>query len=705
MIKYKKDINNIATLMLDMEYRGKNVINHEIVDAFVPVIQHLQREKNKKVLKGVIITSNKKNFLEGGDLEYLYNAKSAEEVLFFTRQLKQLFRDIERPGVPVVAAINGTALGAGFEMALACHHRIVLDQPKIQVGLPEVKLGLIPGGGSVVRLMWLLGIEKSYQVLEEGRLYTPQEALRAGIIDDTAQTPEEMIEKAKTWLMEIEEGRRPWDQPQASIPHGTASHPYVTALIQKLNMQLVKQKQLNFPAQHTILNILAEGSKVDFDTASAIESRYYTELICNKVTKNMIRAFWFDHNAIQSGERRPKGFGKFRPKKVGIIGAGLMGTGIATSCAVNGLEVVLKDVSRVIAEQGKRQIERNLMEMIQRNEVAMEEKQAILKRVTATERTELFESCDLVIEAVFENANVKQKVIKEAEEHLDEYAFIGSNTLSIPITKLAAISNRPENYIGLHFFHPAQQIPLVEIVKGEQTSPETIAKSFDFVKAINKIPIVVRDDWGFYAARVQNTYILESITMLLEGYPPALIENLGLQAGMPKSGLAFADDLGLELVQGYEHQAAMHYGSRYIQHPAVAALQLLSNELGRKGKNAGKGFYEYSEHGSRKIWQELTNYFPTTSTQDIPQERLMERLLFAQVIEAGWCLQEGVVSTVPEANLGSVYGWGFPAYKGGVIQYVFDYGKTNFVERCKFFEQQHGKRFRLPPYLLAIKEM
>jgi len=706
MIKYKKDINNIATLMLDMDNQSNNVINHEIVGAFVPVIKHLQHEKSRKALKGVIITSHKKNFLEGGNLDYLYKSNGAEQILHFTSRLKQLFRDIERPGVPVVAAINGNAIGAGFEMALACHHRIVLDQPKIQVGLPEVNLGLIPGGGSIIRLMWLLGIERAYQVLEEGRLYSPQEALRVGIIDDIAISYEEMQEKAKDWLLKIEEGRRPWDRPQAKIPYGTIDEPATATLIQKLNIQLVKKKQLNFPAEHAILNILAEGSKVSFDAASSIESRYYTELICNNVTKNMIRAFWFDYNAIQSGERRPKGFGKFRPKKIGVIGAGLMGTGIATSCALHGLDVVLKDVSKIVAEQGKRQIERNLTELQQRHEITPEEQKIILNRITATERAELFETCDLVIEAVFENANVKQKVTKEAEEHLDEFAFIGSNTLSIPITKLAAVSNRPENYVGLHFFHPAQQVPLVEIVKGEKTSEETIAKSFDFVKAINKIPIVVRDNWGFYVARVQNTFILESIAMLLEGYPPALIENAGLQAGMQKSGLAFADDIGLELVQGYEYQAAVHYGNTYTQHPAVAALELMIDELGRKGRHAGKGFYEYNpETNNRKIWQELVHHFPTTkNAQDIQQIKLIERLLFAQVIEAAWCLQEGVISTIPEANLGSIYGWGFPPYKGGVIQYVLDYGKANFIERCKFFEQRYGKRFQLPPYLLELKE-
>lgn len=397
-----------------------------------------------------------------------------------------------------------------------------------------------------------------------------------------------------------------------------------------------------------------------------------------------------------------KASANFDLRKWGVIGAGLMGSGISTSCAVNGLEVVLKDVSRVIAAQGKRMVERNVQELLDRNEISVEEKKSIINRIQTTENTKDFEDCDLVIEAVFENIAVKQKVTQEAEQYLDEYAFIGSNTLSVPISQLAEAANRPENYVGLHFFHPAQQVPLIEIVKGKKTSEETIARAYDFARAIGKIPIIVKDTWGFYVSRVQNTFILESITMLLEGYAPALIENLGLQVGMPKGGLAFADDLGLPLLLRYEQLAAAHYGNKYIQHPAIVVLNQMIENLNRKGRVNNQGFYEYHENDGRKLWQELKDYFPTTK-KEYNRTELMERFLFVQVIEAGWCLQEGVIQTTAEANLASVYGWGFPAHKGGIIQFIWDYGKSNFLERCQFFEKKYGQRFQIPSFLKKIE--
>ncbi|MEN0048265.1 MAG: 3-hydroxyacyl-CoA dehydrogenase NAD-binding domain-containing protein [Bacteroidota bacterium] len=700
MIRYKKNTNNIATLVLDMKSRPKNLINHELVDAFMPVLEHLKKEKSRNELRGVIITSNKRNFLEGGDLEYLHRASDPQEIFDLIHQLKGLFRAIESPGVPVVSAINGSALGAGFEMALASHHRIVIDSNNIRLGLPEVNLGLIPGGGGIIRLMWLLGIERAYEILTLGRVYRPKEALKEEIIDDIASDERELMDKAKDWILSTREGRRPWDQKEMSIPFGTAEDVAMTRKIRRLNIQLVKENQFHFPARHSILNILVEGSKVDFDTASEIESRYYTEVVCSKTAKNKIKAFYFDHEAIMSGENRPKGFGKFRPKKVGVIGAGLMGSGIATSCAVKGLEVVLKDVSKVIAERGKQHIADNLQEMLERNEIGDNEKEIILNKVQTTEKARDFETCDLVIEAVFENANLKQKVTQEAENYMDEFSFVGSNTLSIPISQLAEVSQKPENYVGLHFFPPAHRVPMVEIVKGKKTSDETIARAFDFVKAIDKIPVIVSDTWGFYAARVQNTFLLESITMLSEGYSPALVENLGIQAGMPRGGLSMADDLGLAMVLRYEEQASEHYGTKYIQHPAVEVLSKMIQELDRKGKSSGKGFYDY-EHQSRNLWSELKEHFPARKGGYDRQE-IIERFLFAQVIEAAWCLQEGVIETIAAANLGSIYGWGFPATKGGTIQYVFDYGKENFIARCKDFEKRFGQRFKVPSFLKRL---
>lgn len=701
MINYQKDTDHIVTLTLDMAGRTENVINHEIGDLFLPVLQQLKQEKAQGKLRGVIITSAKKTFLSGGEYEYLYQAKDAQEIFVLNAKLQQFLRDLEIPGVPVVAAINGTALGTGFEVALACHHRIVVDAPKVQVGLPEISIGLIPSGGSIIRLMWLLGIEKAYTVLTSGKRYSPKEALAADIIDELASDRKEMLDKAREWLMQTKEGRRPWDRPERSIPGGTAKDPEMAQKIQEWTAQLLAAKPY-FPAPQAVLNVLSEGSKVDFDTACCIESRYYTRLLRSAECKNMIKAFWFDYNFIAEGKDRPKGFGKFRPKRVGIIGAGQMGSGIALSCIINGMEVVIKDVSKSIAERGREMVTRKLDELIQLGALPIEERNEFLQRIRTTETSKEFENCDLIIEAVFENQPLKQKVLKEAEVYMDEYSIFGSNTVSIPITKLAMESIRPGNYVGLHFFHPVEEVPLVEIVRGAKTSEETIARAFDFVRTIHKTPIIVKDDWGFYVARVQNTFILEGITMLQEGYAPALIENLSRQAGMPKSALALADDLGLDLIMRYEKQAAEHYGSRYIQHPAVPVLNKMLDELKRSGSAKKAGFYEYHEE-SRRLWAHLTNHFPTTQN-NYKTDELIERFLFAQVIEAVWCMQEGVIQSVAAANLGSIYGWGFPAFKGGVFQYISDYGKEAFLAKCDLYQSKYGQRFKAPKLLRAEKK-
>ncbi|MEM1318689.1 MAG: 3-hydroxyacyl-CoA dehydrogenase NAD-binding domain-containing protein [Bacteroidota bacterium] len=699
MIKYKKDTDQIVTLTLDMDGRNYNIINHEVAEAFVPVIEHLKADKAKGQLKGVIITSAKRAFLAGGDLDYLYHNPNAEAIFAYSETLKQLYRDLESPGVPVVAAINGSALGSGFELALACHHRVVINRPNLRLGLPEVTIGIMPGNGGVIRLLWLLGIDAAYPVLTSGKRYTPKEALEARIIDSLAKDEEEMLEQARSWILQTKEGRRPWDEKDGRIPGGTARDPKVARVVQRLAASQARETYNNLPAPQAILSTLVEGSLVDFDTACRIESRYFTQLQLSPESRNMIKALWYDYNTIFNGEMRPKGYGKFRPRKVGIIGAGMMGSGIALDCLLHGQEVILKDVSASIAARGKEYIEKKLEEQIQVGRLEASQKEHLLKKVTTTETPQEFAECDLVIEAVFENAMVKTKVTKEAEAYMDEYALFASNTVSIPITELAGQSMRPENYVGLHFFAPVEEVPLVEIVRGEQTSDETIARAFDFVKSIRKTPIIVKDTWGFYVSRVQNTYILEGIQMLQEGHPPALIENLGLQAGLPKGALALADELGLELVQKYENQAALHYGSKYLQHPAVGVLDKMIGELKRPGRARHAGFYDYPPVAPvHQLCPDLGDHFPPTQ-KDYTREDLMERFLFVQVIEAVWCLQEKIIHSVPEANLGSIYGWGFPAFRGGVLQFIDSYGLQQFIERCNHYEQLHGPRFKVPRLL------
>ncbi len=701
MIFYRKDTDNIATLILDMDGRDANVINNEIVSAFEPLLQHLVAEKERGELQGVIITSGKQTFLESGDLEYLYSVTDPAELYEASLKLKSFFRGLEMPGVPVVAAINGDAQGTGFELALACHHRIVLDDPKIRLGHPEIKIGIIPSGGAIIRLMWLLGIEKAYPLLLEGRRHSPQEALKAGIIDDLAPTQKSMLEKAKAWLMANPNCRRPWDEPNGSIPGGTAHDPELSYRLRLATAKLSATTHDRYPAERAILEILAECSKVDFHTAYRLDSRYYAYLATSAVCKNMISTFWFDKQAIRKGLSRPKGYGRFRPRKIGVIGAGQMGSGIAFTCVRNGLQVVLKDVSKPIAEKGLAYIAQKIDEYIARGTFQAQERDLLLSRVMTTDQSADFKDCDLVIEAVFENKAVKQKVSREAEAYLDEYAITATNTLSIPVGQLAHEVQRPKNYVGIHFFSPAEKVAVVEVVRGPQTSAETVAKAFDFAAAIRKTPIIVKDVWGFFVARVQNTYILEGITMLQEGYPAALIENIGVQSGMPKGPLALADDLGLDIVLSYEQQAASHYGSKYVQHPAATALEVMNKRLKRKGRQGKGGFYDYPEANSRQLWEDLAIHFPIAKT-DFDRDKLQDRFLFVQILEAAWCLQEGVIASAAEANLASVYGWGFPGHTGGVIRFVYSYGKEAFLARCAAFQQRYGARFRAPLYIKQL---
>jgi 3-hydroxyacyl-CoA dehydrogenase / enoyl-CoA hydratase / 3-hydroxybutyryl-CoA epimerase len=699
MIRYKKDIDNIVTITLDMQDRPVNIITHEISRSFLPVIKHLQEERKKGQLRGVIVTSAKKSFVAGGDLDYIYHHHDTTIDCFeYSQAVGKFFRDLEYPGVPVVAAIHGAALGTGFGLALACHYRIATEHKNTQLGFPEIKFGLLPSGGTAVRLMWHLGLEKAYETLITGETFTAKAALKAGLIHATATDEKELMERAKDWLMQPQENRQLWDRSPIAALQQHPKDASFGALVSRLTAQSSKNRNV-YPAQQSLLNTLVEGSKVDFDTAIRIESRVFTTLLKSKTTQNMIKALWYDMQTIQSGTYRPKGYGKFRVKKVGVIGAGLMGSGIAYTCAKAGLTVVLKDVSQSVAEIGMEYAHKKLDLLIQQEKITSEEKKIIMGRIQPTESSKAFEDCDIVIEAVFENQNVKAKVTKDAEQYLDEYSIFASNTSSILITNIATASQHPERMIGIHFFPPAEEIPLVEIVKGKQTSDETVARAFDFARILGKIPIIVKDGWGFYVARVQNTYILEGVNMLAEGYPAALIENLALQAGMPKGPLALADDITLQKVLVYERQAAELYGPKYIQHPAVPLLQSMLIQLNRSGDmRKDGGFYEKN---AAKIWSELSIHFPTTQI-NFDRKALTERLLFAQAIEGVWCLQEGVIKSVEEANLGSIFGWGFPVAMGGVIEYVEDYGVENFIEQCKLYEKQFGPRFRAPK---KLKEM
>ena len=703
MIKLKKSPDHITTLIFDMKDRPFNVINHEIGEALLPVLQHLEEEKANGKLKGLIITSAKRTFLLGGDLDYLYKTKDPAQIFEYTESLKKVFRQLEAPDVPVVAALNGSALGTGFELALACHHRIAVDHAWSRFGHPEVTLGMMPGGGAVIRLLWLLGIKATFAMLKEGKRFPAKEAVEVGIIDALADNEEQMIDKARQWILKNPDPRRPWDQKGCSIPGGTANDIKIARVVRDLAAGLSESTRNNFDAPAVILQTLAEGSKVGFNTASLIESRGFASLVATQRARNMTKAFWFDLNAIQAGVNRPKGYDKFNPQKIGIIGSGRMGSGIALACARRGISVIIKDISTSVAARSKNFVAQALQELEKKGNISSDEGKQFLNQITTTENASDFEGCDLVIEAVFENEKIKVQVTEEAEKQLADHALFATNTSSIPIARIAKHSIRPQNFVGLHFFSPAESVPLVEVVKGQHTSEETIAKAMDFVLKIKKVPLLVKDSWGFYASRVKNTYLLEGIELLREGYPAALIENLGRQSGMPDGPLASTDEIGLDYARKYESQAAKLYGPKYIQHPAVEVLDTMVQDLKRIGAEEQQGFYDYREGRSEQLWPALQNHFAVSKTY-WDAFALKERLLFVQVIEAAWCLQERVVLSKAEANLGSIYGWGFPSWTGGVLQYIHNYGKVAFINRCEVYEKLHGPRFKVPKYIRELSE-
>jgi 3-hydroxyacyl-CoA dehydrogenase/enoyl-CoA hydratase/3-hydroxybutyryl-CoA epimerase len=694
MIKYRKDTDDIVTLTLDMKSSTFNVLNHEICAVFEPVIEQLQSEIRTNQLSGVIITSDKKNFLIGGDLDYIYQIDNAAAVFEFTENLKEIFRKIERLGVPVVAAINGNALGSGFELALACHHRVAVKNPRTRLGFPEIRLGLMPSGGGVTRLVWLNGLKKTYPILTEGRLYRPIEALKHEIIDDVAVDEKELIQKAKSWIFGNLDYKRPWDQAKYDIPGGNIETVQITSWIGETNARLMKKTKGNFPAFQAILGTMVEAASVDFDTANRIESRFFTELIMSKTARNMVKAFWFDLNKIKANHSRPKGFGKFRPKRIGIIGAGRMGSAIATVCATAGLNVIIKDVSMVIAERGRKYCDLLLENRVGEGSLTTEEKIDIFNKIQITDKFKDFQDCDVVIEAVFENINLKQRVIRETEVYLDEFTLFATNTSNISISRLAKASDNPEGFIGIHFYAPAETQLLVNIITGEKTADETVARAYDFVRSIGKIPIIIRDRRGFYTPRVSSMYAMEGLALLNEGVPPVVIERLGTKAGMAQGPLAMLDEMSLATTLIFERRKQEHFTNIYYHQKEIEVLAKMVDELNREGAISKAGFYDYSED-TPLLWAGLKEHFEINGTY-IDEQEVVDRFMFVQAIEAVRTLEQGTIRSVEEANIGSIWGWNFPPFKGGVLQYINDYGLNHFIQKAAILEKKYGIRFSLP---------
>ena len=703
-IRYEKGQDGIVVLTLDMPGQSANTMNSVYREAMAATVERLEAEKDS--LAGVVITSAKKTFFAGGDLNELIKVDKAHAKEFYDSVLvlKAQLRRLETLGKPVVAAINGAALGGGWEICLACHYRVALDDKSVQLGLPEVTMGLLPGGGGVVRMVRMLGLEKALPYLLEGKKVRPQQALQAGLINALAVDREALLAQSRAWILANPDARQPWDNKAYSIPGGTPSSPKVAQMLAIAPSILRSKTQGCFPAPEKILCAAVEGAQVDFDTAHLIETRYFTELVTGQVAKNMMGTFWFQLNEINAGSSRPQGYAPYVTRKVGVLGAGMMGAGIAYVSACAGIEVVLKDINLAAAEKGKAHSAALLDKKVSRGQLTAEQRETTLARIHPTASDAELAGCDLIIEAVFEDRDLKAKVSAAAQSVVGAEAVIASNTSTLPISGLATAVPDQSRFIGLHFFSPVDKMPLVEIIKGARTSDETLARGFDFVLQIKKTPIVVNDSRGFFTSRVFGTFTNEGIAMLGEGVAAPMIETEARKAGMPVGPLAVSDEVSLSLMSHIRQQTAKDLqaeGKAVPTHPATAVIDLLVNEYKRVGKAAGGGFYEYPNGGQKYLWPELKSRFERPDQRISPQD-VRDRLLFIQAIETVRCVEEGVLMSTADANVGSIFGIGFAAWSGGALQFINQYGLNDFIARARYLAEQYGERFT-PPALLLEK--
>lgn len=701
-VQFEKDSDNIVHMILDRKDGSANVMDAAFQADFFDFIKQLEAEEN---WNGVIVRSKKKTFFAGGDLTALIQVQESDAQQFFdeVEALKKAMRKLETMGKPVVACINGAALGGGWEIALSCHHRIALSKG-VMLGLPEVTLGLLPGGGGVVRMTRLLGLQGAMPYLLEGKQFKPQKGQELGLIHDIVDTPEEMLEKAKAFIKANPESAQPYDVKGYKIPGGKPSNPALAQMLPIAPAMLRSQTKGVLPAPEAIMCVMVEGLQVDIETATRIETRYFTGLTTGQISKNMIGTFWFQLNEIKAGRGRPDGFEQKPVKKLGILGAGMMGAGIAYSSAIKGIEVILKDVSQEAADKGKAYSQTLLNKKVSRGRMTEEKRDGILSLITPTASAEDLQGCDLIIEAVFEERGLKATVTKEAEAQLSSDAVFASNTSTLPITGLAEASVRPEQFIGLHFFSPVDKMPLVEIICGKDTNDETLARAYDYVQQIAKTPIVVNDSRGFFTSRVFGTFTQEGIAMVGEGVSPVSIENAAYLSGYPVGPLAVMDEVTLTLSAKVRKQTITDLeaeGKSHTVHPADAVSDSML-EQDRAGKSTGGGFYDYPENGKKKLWSGLDQYHKADG--QIPLQDIKDRLLYIEAVETARCYEENVLTSVRDANIGSIMGIGYPVWTGGILQFINQTGLKTFVSRAQELADKYGDRFTPPSYLVDMAE-
>ncbi|RNL62758.1 3-hydroxyacyl-CoA dehydrogenase [Nocardioides marmoriginsengisoli] len=713
VIQYDVD-EAVAHIVLDDPRQAANTMNDQFAPSLAKAVDRLAADVASGAVRGVLVRSAKRTFLAGGDLNELIAATADDAQAFFDRcqETKSLLRRLETIGVPVVAAINGAALGGGLELALAAHHRIAAEG-RYDIGLPEVSLGLLPGGGGITRVVRMLGLQSALtKVLLNGARLRPEAARGVGLVDEIVPA-DKLVDCALVWLRDQAEDEvaatQPWDRPGYRLPGGAPSSPKIAGILPSFPATLRKQlKGAPIKAPRSILSAAVEGALVDFDTASRIETRYFVDLVVGQQSTNMIKALFFDLASINSGGSRPEGIPASSIEKVAVIGAGMMGAGIAYVAAKAGLLVVLKDRDLAAAERGKAYSASLVAKQVERGRLTAEKADALLGRIQPTDAYEDLSGADFVVEAVFESAELKHSVFAEIEKVVAPTALLGSNTSTLPITGLATAVTRPEDFIGIHFFSPVEKMPLVEIVVGDKTSDVAIARALDFALLIRKTPIVVNDSRGFFTSRVMSTFINEGLSMVSEGVAPWTIERATTQAGFPAPVLQLADELNLDLLANVRAEsvaAAEAAGIAWTPHPADGVVDTLLGAQ-RPGKLGEAGFYEYVDGRRGDLWPGLAERFPVDKAQP-PLEDLRDRLTFIMTMEAVACLEEGVLRTVADANVGSIFGIGFPAHLGGALQAVAGYegsdgqvGAQAFVDRARALAERYGDRFAPSDFLL-----
>lgn len=699
-IRVTVDPDGIATLAVDVPDAPLNALTDAWVAECDAALTDLLARGD---VRGLVVTSAKQCFAAGWNLKDLLalfaRCRTPGEIAAATPGFSRFLRRLETCGVPVAAAVNGFALGGGLELALACHHRVLAQEPASVVGLPEVTVGLLPGAGGTQRLPRLVGVAKSLPLLLEGRSVPPQEALALGIVHELAPAAD-VVARARAWLLASPVPTQPWDRKGFLVPGGaTLGSSELADLLMLASPTIDKNTLGNYPAPSRILAAVYEGLALPMDRALQVERQLFAELAAGPVARNLIRTMFVNKGKADKLARRPQHVAKRPVTKLGVLGAGMMGAGLAYVAARRGIRVALLDTSAENAAKGRDYAAKALAREREKGRTTEAEAQAVLARIEPTTDYAALDGSEFVIEAVFENRAVKADVTRSAEARLDERAVFATNTSTLPITGLAEASVRPARFIGMHFFSPVERMPLVEIIRGRATGDEALALALDLAKQLGKTPIVVNDSRGFYTSRVFATYIYEGQMLLKEGVAPALIENAARFAGMPVGPLAVMDEVSLELQYHVVQQTKTDLGDAFEYPPCWDVLRHFVEDLKRLGRKAGGGFYEYPAGGRKHLWPGLATEYPPAARQPALQA-VKERLLYIQALEAARCLEEGVLTHAADGDLGSILGWGFPSWTGGALSFIDTVGVRDFVARCRSLADACGPRFAPPPGLV-----